>query len=209
MKTYLQCRCSSIRACGERVVVLPASLTNFRGKLDQRIPIYQISENYPISSVASLSINRVCEQCYDIICSSCGAKFRIFIHGHKNFLQFPLMGKDPNKTSHETSVFISTCNSKEKELNIPIPSRHKNRRPKQQQPQVLNAVIVDDNADLPIPLRSFILMKKVNKEQEKKDEFINYADDDDFDLMFSNSKESLVGSFHNVSLGIHDLSLLS
>ena len=65
------------------------------------------------------------------------------------------------------------------------------------------------NADLPIPLRSFILMKKVNKEQEKKDEFINYADDDDFDLMFSNSKESLVGSFHNVSLGIHDLSLLS
>lgn len=200
MKTYLQCRCSSIRACGERVVLLPASLTNFREKLDQRIPIYQISENFPLTSVTSLSIERVCERCYDIICNSCGAKFRIFIHGHKNFLQFPLMGKDPNK-----------CQNNKSPLNLREKGHNNKKIIRNRQNQNTNASFAEDNSDLPIPLRNFILMKtpKIIENDEKKDESLNIEDDDDFDLMFSNSKETLVGSFHNASLGLPDFSLLS
>lgn len=213
MKTYLQCRCSSIRACGERVVVLPASLTNFREKLNQRIPIYQISENFPLSSITSLSIERVCERCYDIICNSCGAKFRIFIHGHKNFLQFPLMGKNPNKYTCVTPKNSSPSDIKERGQNDRRLNHHTRKHQNQHLRQGTNAIIAEDNKDLPIPLRSFILMKapKLSEENEKKDELINFADDDDddFDLMFSNSKETLVGSFHNASLGLPNFPLYS
>ncbi|OHT02918.1 hypothetical protein TRFO_29850 [Tritrichomonas foetus] len=159
MTTYLQCSCSSVRVKGEKVATLPPSLTNFRAHLDAHIPVFLISEG-GITAVPKISTNRVCERCYDIVCNSCGSKFRIFIHGKRGYLQFP-----------KKKVTEKPSNS--------------------------------DEMTVPLPLRSFIQVKETNSEDIQFDEFINSGDDDDFELMFSNSNENLVGSFHNASLTIH------
>ena len=122
------------------------------------------------------------------------------------------MGKDPNKCTHTVSNFNCPSNFKEKGQNNKKINHHLSKHQFQHQKQNLNAVIAEDNKDLPIPLRTFIMMKapKIIEDNEKKGEFLNIEDDDDdFDLMFSNSKETLVGSFHNASLGLPNFSQYS
>ncbi|OHT14458.1 hypothetical protein TRFO_43028 [Tritrichomonas foetus] len=88
MTTYLQCSCSSIRARGEQVTSLPPSLTNFRSQFYPHLPVFLLTKD-SFTTVNRMLINRVCECCYDLICTSCGSKFRLFVHGNKGYIQFP------------------------------------------------------------------------------------------------------------------------
>lgn len=204
MKTYLQCNCSSIRAKGERVETLPLSLANFRSKFNFRIPVYQIADNYPINAVPNFSVSRVSDGCYDIICNICRAKFRIFLHGRKSYLQFLILGKNPNTLPIARQKNGSTNNYRLKS-NYCLSSRP---RVKTDEKELLTAIEINDSCDLPIPLRPFIFLEPIVKQPVESDVAAsNSIDDDDFELMFSKSKETLIGSFHNSSLDISDMSV--